>query len=166
MKRIVEITNTKTIQLENVKVKFQIKLLQYNINNLLYKYNNKFAFPQYINLLKSELTNIIKQSNLNEDKDATELLEKARELYITLNNYSFNESPQNIAIAVDSTLKFILFNFTKNKANTDIYKELEILKELRIVEDICITHQVTPTDRIGNAIKLIDQLKQSITMKL
>lgn len=163
MKRIADITNTKSITLENVKVKFQIKLLQYNINNILYKYNNKFAFPQYINLLKSELTKTIKAANLNDDKDATELLTKVRELYIKLCNHQ----PEQIEeIAIDNSLKFILFNFIKNKTTLDIQQEIEMLEELKMFKDIITKNNIPVTDRIKNAYKLIEQLKTSITSKL
>lgn len=164
MKRIFEITATKAIKLENVKVPFQVKLLQYTINNILYKYNNKFAFPQYINLLKSELTSIIKQSNLSEDKDATELLEKAREIYKSLTNYQ----PDNTGIddAIDSSLKYIMYNFTKDKLTMTLEKEMELLNELKLISIIIDTNNIQVTERIKNGRKLIEQLKTSIIAKL
>lgn len=163
MKRIADITNTKSIHLDNVKVKFQIKLLQYNINNILYKYNNKFAFPQYVEKLKSELTNTIKSANINDDKDATELLTKTRELYVKLCNHQ----PEYIEeTAIDNSLKFILFNFIKNKATLDIQQEIELLEELKMYKDIIAKNNIPATDRINNCYKLIEQLKNSIIAKL
>ena len=41
--KIEKITGISNIKLENVKVRFEVKLLQYNINNILYKFNQKFA---------------------------------------------------------------------------------------------------------------------------
>lgn len=163
MKRIADITNTKSIHLDNVKVKFQIKLLQYNINNILYKYNNKFAFPQYVEKLKSELTNTIKSANINDDKDSTELLTKTRELYVKLCNHQ----PEHIEeTAIDNSLKFILFNFIKNKATLDIQQEIELLEELKMYKDIIANNNIPATDRINNCYKLIEQLKNSIIAKL
>lgn len=164
MERIFEITNTKSIKLENVKVSFRIKLLQWQINQLLYEYNNKYAFPQYINLLKSELTSIIKQSNLSEDKDATELLEKAREIYKYLTNYQ----PDNTGIdsAVDSSLKYIMYNFTKDKLTLTLQQEINFLNELKMTRDIITQHNLPITERIKNSYKLIEQLKRSIISKL
>lgn len=164
MKRIFEITNTKAIKLENVRVPFQVKLLQYNINNILYKYNNKFAFPQYINLLKSELTSIIKQSNLSEDKDATELLEKARELYISLNSYTQDNT--GIDVAVDNTLKFLLYQFNRDKLIMTLQQEINLLNELKMTREIITTNNIPVTERIKNSYQLIEQLKHSITSKL
>lgn len=163
MKRIADITNTKSIHLDNVKVKFQIKLLQYNINNILYKYNNKFAFPQYVEKLKSELTNTIKSANINDDKDSKELLTKTRELYVKLCNHQ----PEHIEeTAIDNSLKFILFNFIKNKATLDIQQEIELLEELKMYKDIIAKNNIPATDRINNCYKLIEQLKNSIIAKL
>jgi hypothetical protein len=39
MKKIGEVLNLKAIQLKNTKVKFVVKLLQYRLNTIIYRYN-------------------------------------------------------------------------------------------------------------------------------
>lgn len=164
MKRIFDITNTKSIRLDNVKVPFQIKLLQYNINNILFKYNNKYAFQPVIETLKAELVKAINNSNLKDNNEAQELITKARQIYISLNSYT----PDNtgIEIAVDNSLKYLLYEFNKNKLTLTIQQELILLNELKMLKDIISTSNITITERIKNAFKLIEQLKHSITSKL
>lgn len=164
MKRIFDITNTKSIRLDNVKVPFQIKLLQYNINNILFKYNNKYAFQPVIETLKAELVKAINNSNLKDNNEAQELITKARQIYISLNSYT----PDNtgIEIAVDNSLKYLLYEFNKNKLTLTIQQELILLNELKMLKDIISTSNITITERIKNAYKLIEQLKHSITSKL
>lgn len=164
MKRIFEITNTKAIKLENVKVSFRIKLLQWQINQLLYEYNNKYAIAPIINQLKEEITKLVNNSNLNNDKDAQELINKARELYKSLNSYTQDNT--GIDIAVDNTLKFILYQFNRDKLTLDIHQKLDMLNELKMTRDIITQNNLPITERIKNSYKLIEQLKQAITTSL
>lgn len=164
MKRIFEITNTKSIKLDNVKVPFQVKLLQYTINNILYKYNNKYGFNIIINQLKEELIKAINDSNLKDDKDAQELITKARELYISLNSYTQDNT--GIDIAVDNTLKFLLYQFNRDKLIMTLEQEINLLNGLKMTRDIIIANNIPITERIKNSYQLIEQLKHSITSKL
>lgn len=164
MKRIFEITNTKAIKLENVKVSFRIKLLQWQINQLLYEYNNKYALAPVINQLKEEITKLVNDSNLNNDKDAQELITKTRELYKTLNSYTQDNT--GIDIAVDNTLKYIMYNFTKDKLTLTLQQEINFLNELKMTRDIITQHNLPITERIKNSYQLIEQLKRSIISKL
>lgn len=164
MKRIFEITNTKAIKLENVKVSFQIKLLQWQINQLLYEYNNKYAIAPIINQLKEEITKLVNDSNLNNDKDAQELINKVREICVNLNSYTQDNT--GIDIAVDNTLKFILYQFNRDKLTLDIHQKLDMLNELKMTRDIITQHNLPITERIKNSYKLIEQLKRSIISKL
>lgn len=164
MKRIYEIINTKSIRLDNVKVPFQIKLLQYNINNILFKYNNKYAFQPVIDTLKAELVKAINDSNLKDNNEAQELITKAREIYITLNSYIVDNT--GIDIAVDNSLKYLLYEFNKNKLTLTIQQELILLNELKMLKEIITVNNITITERIKNAYKLIEQLKESIIAKL
>ena len=164
MKRIFEITNTKSIKLDNVKVPFQVKLLQYTINNILYKYNNKYGFNIIINQLKEELIKAINDSNLKDDKDAQELINKVRELYISLNSYTQDNT--GIDIAVDNTLKFLLYQFNRDKLIMTLQQEINLLNELKMTREIITTNNIPVTERIKNSYQLIEQLKHSITSKL
>lgn len=164
MKRIFEITNTKAIKLDNVRVPFQVKLLQWQINQLLYAYNNKYAFESVINQLKEEITTLINDSNIKEDKDHQELINKTREIYVNLNSYT----PDNtgIDIAVDNTLKYILYQFNKYKLTLTLQQEIKFLDELKMTREIITQHNLPITERIKNSYQLIEQLKRSITAKL
>lgn len=166
MQRIIDITNIKSITLENVKVKFQIKLLQYNLNNVIYKYNQKFAFPQFVDELKAEITNIVKSANLSEDKEATEVLTKARELYTTLNNITFNYTIEELNEGIDTALKYILYNFNKNKLTLSLHNEVDMIQELKTLKDVIVINNIQHTDRIKNSFKLYEQLKNSIIARL
>lgn len=164
MKRIFEITNTKAIKLDNVRVPFQVKLLQWQINQLLYAYNNKYGFNIIINQLKEELIKAINDSNLKDDKDAQELITKARELYISLNSYTQDNT--GIEIAIDNTLKFLLYQFQRDKLIMTLQQEINLLDELKMAREIITANNLPITERIKNSYQLIEQLKRSITAKL
>lgn len=164
MKRIFEITNTKAIKLENVRVPFQVKLLQWQINQLLYAYNNKYAFEPIISQLKDDITKLVNDSNQKNDKDAQELITKARELYISLNSYIVDNT--GIDIAVDNTLKYLLYQFNRDKLTMTLEQEIRMLDELKMTKEIITQHNLPITERIKNSYQLIEQLKRSITSKL
>lgn len=164
MKRIQEITNTPQIKLKNVKINFEVKLLQYQLNQLLYRYNNKFAFPQYIQQLKEELVSLIKSNeHVTKNKQSFELLTVSRRIYTTLNKH-IAEPPTPDTI--DSTLKYLLFNYSKNKSTITIVEELYLYNELKLLKSIIEENNIPITQRITNTYKLMSQLKLSITNKL
>ena len=80
MKKIGEVLDLKAIQLKNTKVRFVVKLLQHRLNTIIYRYNQKFSFKEYIVALEKELTSVVLDSGLSEDKEAVELLGKVREI--------------------------------------------------------------------------------------
>lgn len=164
MKRIFEITNAKAIKLENVRVPFQVKLLQWQINQLLYAYNNKYAFEPIISQLKDDITKLVNDSNQKNDKDAQELITKARELYISLNSYTQDNT--GIEIAVDNTLKYALYQFNRDKLTLTLQQEINLLNELKMTREIITTNNIPITERIKNSYQLIEQLKRSIISKL
>lgn len=164
MKRIQEITQTPQIKLKNVKINFEVKLLQYQVNQLLYKFNNKFAFPQYIQQLKEELVSLIKSNDrIIKNKQSFELLTVSRRIYTTLNKYHAEPATPE---AIDSTLKFLLFNYTKNKPTITVYEELYLFNELKLLKSIIEQYNIPITPRITNTYNLMSQLKLSITNKL
>lgn len=164
MKRIQEITNTPQIKLKNVKINFEVKLLQYQVNQLLYKYNNKYAFQQYITQLKEELVQLIKSNEqTTKNKQSFELLTTLRKLYTTLNKHIAEKPTPD---AIDNTLKYLLFNYTKNKSTITIVEELYLYNELKLLKSIIEENNIPITQRITNTYKLISQLKLSITNKL
>lgn len=164
MKRIQEITNTPQIKLKNVRINFDVKLLQYQVNQLLYRYNNKYAISEYISQLKYDLIQLMKENDkTTKNKQAFELLTAVRNLYTTLNKHiAENPTPE----AIDNTLKFLLFNYMKTKATININQELEFLNELKLIRNIIENNKIPITSRVKNSYTLIQQLTESITKKL
>ena len=164
MKRIQEITNTPQIKLKNVRINFDVKLLQYQVNQLLFKYNNKYAISEYISQLKQDLIQVMKDNEkTTKNKQAFELLTAVRNLYTTLNKYHAEPATPE---AIDNTLKFLLFNYTKQKATINIYQELQLLNELKLLKNVIEKYKIPITSRIKNSYTLIQQLTESITKKL
>lgn len=164
MKRIEEVIGTKAIQLENVKVDFKIKLIQYQLNNAIYKYKNKFAIPIVVSKFINDITAIIKNSDIADNKQAEELINKARNivaLCIT-HNKQYKPTGEELSNAVDSTLKFILYQYSKDKDTIkhSPTKQLEILDELKLIFAIIKYEDIPVTDRISNAKKLSRQLAE------
>lgn len=164
MKRIQEITEMPQIKLKNVKINFEVKLLQYRVNQLLYKYNNKYAFSAYLTQLKEELVQLIKSNEqTTKNKQAFELLTVLRKIYTALNKH-ITETPTPDAI--DSTLKYLLFNYTKIKNSITIHQELDLINELKLLKSIIEENNIPITPRIKNTDTLINQLRESIIKKL
>lgn len=163
--KIYDIINITHIQLENVKVSFATKLLQYNINNLLFKYSRKYAFKENVDALIGKITDVIKNSEQYKENhpEATELFDKARNVVSQLKSTTIKFDKVQ---AVDATLRYILFNFNKNKTTLTIFDEIEILDELKLIKKIIQDNNIQHTDRIKNCFKLYEQLKNSIITKL
>lgn len=179
MQKILELTNIKTIKLDNVKVNFQIKLLQWKINQLLYKYNYCYAFPYYVENFKIELCDLIRNSNLSEDKEAKELITKAKELYNIINQIKFEYTHEVFADGVDKALSYIMYKYikSKNEQGYSTYTPTQIINltlEIKYFKDIVTTSDFKQAyfnktlftkqqmDRVTNAFKLYEQLKQSV----
>ena len=159
MEKISVITTLKQITLENVKVSFKVKLLQYQLNNIIFKYNNKYAFDAFVVCFKEQISELMTNSSLKNEAEAKELFEKARALYKTLNEYKFNATQEEINEAVDNTLKYLLFQYTQNKNNMGLIEQYQFLLELKIIKQIINHYKVKQTDRIVNALRLLEQLR-------
>ena len=160
--------NIKSIKLENVKVKFTVKLLQYQLNNILFKYNQKYVFNEYISNLINELkTTVIESQPYQEkDKEVEELLLKTRDIINQLRGIKTPTDKQELNTAIDNTLRYILYNYTKKKADMSLYEEIEVLNEVKLIRQIIQTNNLDITPRIQNSYKLIAQLKENIINKL
>lgn len=158
--------DSKVVKLEDVKVKFQVKLLQWHVNNLLYEYNNKFALPKYIEKMMQELVNIINNSKVKDDKEATELLSKARAIYKALQQANKFPASDDISNAVDSSLRYILFNYSKNKATYKVNELIELLQELKLLKETIEQYNISISERVKNAYKLMEQIKAQIVQQL
>lgn len=166
MKRIQEITCTKRIELDNVKVSFPIKLLQWQINNLLYMYNNKYAFPHTITNLTKELVDIVKKSKINEEKQSDEILTKARNLYTSLHTYTNTKDKEEENKAVDDSIRFILFNYSKKKNVMSVTQLVELLTEIKEMLSYISSNGIPTTERINNLSKLSQQLRERIVSQI
>lgn len=166
MKRIQEVTGFKRIDLDNIKVTFPVKLLQWQINNLLYNYNNKYAFPHTMHNLIQELIDIVKKSNIQEEqeKHSKEILQKARTLYKCLHTYIHTQDEQEKAI--DDTARYILYTYSKKKNVMTVTQQLDMLTEIKGLLQYISTNNIQPTERISNLSKLSQQLKDTIVAQL
>ena len=166
MKKIEDIIKIKLIQLDNVKVKFTVKLLQYDLNAIIFKYKQKYAFQEHTTKLIKELTDTVTNSQPYKDKDkeVEEILTKTRDIIILLREYNKNTviNPQDLSQTIDSSLRYILFQYSKNKQDIDLYKQLEILDELKLIKHIITSNNIQETERIKNSYKLIEQIKENI----
>lgn len=166
MRRIEEIINCKSITLDNKQVKFQVKLLQYNINNLIFKYKNRYAFQEYIDEFIEKISNEVIKSNLKDDEEANEVITKARNIIISLKKHKTVPSKQELEQAIDSTLRFILYQYAKHKEEFGLYEQIELLQELKIIVKMITKNKITITPRINNAYALERQLMDRIAMQL
>ena len=166
MKRVQEITGKKRIELDNVKVSFPIKLLQWQINNLLYQYNNKYAFPHTITNLTKELVDIVKKSKINEEKQSDEILTKARNLYTSLHTYTNTKDKEEENKAVDDSIRFILFNYSKKKNVMSVTQQVELLTEIKEMLSYISSNGIPTTERINNLSKLSQQLRERIVSQI
>ena len=116
MKKIGEVLDLKAIQLKNTKVKFVVKLLQYRLNTIIYRYNQKFSFKEYVVDFEEDLTSVVLDSGLNGDKEAVELLGRVREIIRRLREHLKTDAPSLIDLneAVDKSIRFTLFQYSKN----------------------------------------------------
>lgn len=166
--KIEKITGISNIKLENVKVRFEVKLLQYNINNILYRFNQKFAFKEFVIKLEEELTNTVLNSKLKDVDEAKELLDKLRKVIKILREYIQKYSPNipELNDAIDKSIRFILFKYGNNKTNMTLHERMNMLLEVKVICSIVQTYNLTLTSRIKNIQKLETQLKENILSEL
>lgn len=163
---MIERINIEPIKLDNVQVKFQVKLLQSNINTILYKYRNKYRLKPYLSNLVEEITQTVIKANITQDKDSEELITKAREIIKNVKQINTNNTKEDTQLAIDNTSKFILYNFTQNKENITVEQAVEIIKEINIINSIITEYHIDLTPRFKNLFKLKEQLIQFINEKL
>ena len=168
MKKIVEVINCKTIQLENVKVKFTVKLLQYHLNEIIYKYNQKFAFKEYCLAFNKELVDLVLNSGVHEDGDAKELVCKVRGVinYVRVYVRDYAPSLHELNDAIDKSIRFILFQYSNNKVGMRMCDVFGMLQEVRLVDGIVRGNNLLVTDRVKNLRMLEKQLKERICDEL
>lgn len=168
MKRIEDIIQIKRISLDDIQVKFQVKLLQYQLNNIIYQYKNKYALKEYIKEFIDKLVQAIKDSNLIGDEQAKELLKKTKEIILKLRLMSNADTitKEDISQAVDSTIKYILYQYTNNKEKMTTHQQLDMLNEIKLIKDIIRKNNLNDTPRITNAYRLQEQLKVNIIEQL
>lgn len=168
MKKIGEVLNLKAIQLKNTKVKFVVKLLQYHLNAIIYRYNQKFSFKEYIVALEKDLTSVVLDSGLSGDREAVELLGKVREIIRRLREYLKTDAPSLIDLneAVDKSIRFVLFQYSKSKTDVTLRQMIDVLDEVKLLSRIVEENNLLVTDRVKNLRVLESQLKERIYNEL
>lgn len=119
MKKIVDVTNVKVVKCINKETNTKLTDIHYKLNDILYYYNQKYAFPPYIINMGKEL-NIIK-TQLEDDTitkspqvklKQNELLNIVIQIINVLKYYykeQYKKIPKNqIFQAYDKSIKFIL----------------------------------------------------------
>ena len=168
MKKIGELLDLKAIQLKNTKVRFVVKLLQYRLNTIIYRYNQKFSFKEYVVDFEKDLTSVVLDSGLNGDKEAVELLGRVREIIRRLREHLKTDAPSLIDLneAVDKSIRFTLFQYSKNKADMPLRQMIDVLDEVKLLSRIVEENSLLVTDRVKNLRVLESQLKERICSEL
>ena len=168
MKKIGEVLDLKAIQLKNTKVRFVVKLLQYRLNTIIYRYNQKFSFKEYVVDFEKDLTSVVLDSGLNGDKEAVELLGRVREIIRRLREHLKTDAPSLIDLneAVDKSIRFTLFQYSKNKADMPLRQMIDVLDEVKLLSRIVEENSLLVTDRVKNLRVLESQLKERICSEL
>lgn len=162
MIRIGNLNNIRVIYLDNERVNFQVKLLQWRINKLISKYSNKYAVPLNINKFKDELFECITSSQLLNDIDAVELIQKARVLYKTLTKATKAYTIEDYKILIDGYINYILFNYNAYKDKLNITQKDDLRKELLSIIYLVRELKLKKSKRVSEATKLIKELKLEI----
>lgn len=164
MKKIEDVINCRVIQLKNVKVNFKVKLLQHNLNAIIYRYNQKFSFKEYVVALEKDLTSVVLDSGLNGDKEAVELLGAVRDIIKRLRGHLKTNAPSLIDLneAIDKSIRFTLFQYSKNKADMTLHQMIDMLDEVKVVNRVVDDNGLSITDRVRNLRVLERQLKDRI----
>ena len=149
-------------------MKFVVKLLQYHLNAIIYRYNQKFSFKEYIVALEKDLASVVLDSGLSGDREVVELLGKVREIIRRLREHLKTDAPSLIDLneAVDKSIRFTLFQYSKNKADMPLRQMIDVLDEVKLLSRIVEENNLLVTDRVKNLRVLESQLKERIYNEL
>ena len=149
-------------------MKFVVKLLQYHLNAIIYRYNQKFSFKEYIVALEKDLTSVVLDSGLSGDREAVELLGKVREIIRRLREHLKTDAPSLIDLneAVDKSIRFVLFQYSKCKTDVTLRQMIDVLDEVKLLSRIVEENNLLVTDRVKNLRVLESQLKERIYNEL
>lgn len=149
-------------------MKFVVKLLQYHLNAIIYRYNQKFSFKEYIVALEKDLTSVVLDSGLSGDREAVELLGKVREIIRRLREHLKTDAPSLIDLneAVDKSIRFVLFQYSKSKTDVTLRQMIDVLDEVKLLSRIVEENNLLVTDRVKNLRVLESQLKERIYNEL
>ena len=164
MRKIEELVGCKAIQLKNTKVKFVVKLLQYHLNAIIYRYNQKFSFKEYVVAFEKDLASAVLDSGLSGDKETVELLGRVRDIIKRLREHLKTNAPSLIDLneAIDKSVRFVLFKYSKNKTDITLREMIDMLDEVKLLSRIVEDNNLSVTDRVKNLRMLEGQLKERI----
>lgn len=148
----------------------KLTALQYEANEIIFKYNKQYAFPQNVEEAINCLTQVfvaIKELEVKEGAKPKqrEILAKGREIIKSLKAYmkSFQYDESCVA-AIESMCKYQLSKFIKQKENLTIQEGVDILEDNvflhRIAQDV-EQHLNTKPDT-----KSFDRMQGEIISKL
>ena len=145
-------------------MKFVVKLLQYHLNAIIYRYNQKFSFKEYIVALEKDLTSVVLDCGLRGDREAVELLGKVREIIKRLREHLKMNALSLIDLneAIDKSIRFTLFQYSKNKEDMTLRQMIDMLDEVKLQSRIVEDNNLLVTDRVKNLRVLENQLRDRI----
>ena len=142
MKKFNEIMNFTVIRCEAKVGTEALRELHYQANEIIFKYNMQFAFPQNAKQAAKQLTEVFVKIKDLDVKDAAkdkknEILDKGREIVKSLNEYTTNFKYDDTCVcAIESMCKYQLSNYLKNKENLTITTGVEILEGNVVLREI------------------------------
>lgn len=159
MNRVEEILKDLSVIKLDKEKDIKIRLLQFRINELLFKFKNKYAFNLTIIRLVNELKQLIHNQTITD-----ELKSNIKLIAQRLQDYHDNYNPtiKDITNAVDNSCKYILFQYVKNKDTYNIHQLIYLNIEIKELIEIINTYNIEHTSRINNFFKLKEQVKERI----
>ena len=174
MKKFNEIKNFKTIKCAAKISTDSLTELQHQANEIIFKYNMQYAFPDNVQRAYEELEKVfiaIKELEVKKSASAKkeEILATGRVIARGLKNYSKEfKYDATCTSAIESMCKFQLSKYLKSKDSLTITGAIKLLEDnqslYRIVEDI--TEQLNTKVNVKAFVRMQQELINVVSDKL
>ena len=110
------------------------------------------------------MTSVVLDSGLSGDREAVELLGKVREIIKRLREHLKMNALSLIDLneAIDKSIRFTLFQYSKNKEDMTLRQMIDMLDEVKLQSRIVEDNNLLVTDRVKNLRVLENQLRDRI----
>ena len=142
MTKFINIQDFATIKCEAKASNDGLKTLHYQANEIIFHYNQQFAFPRNVQAAIDELTKVFVDIRDLKVPDAVnakkqEIIQKGRTIVKSLKDYKENFSYDASCIGgIESMCKFQLSGFLKHKENLSIEEGVRILQNNQMLREI------------------------------